>query len=72
MGSSDFSCRKVLELRRNKFKSAYRYLISETEFIYTMEPANNGHTRDWSNIAVMSGDRYRQVGYNMGSLVGTY
>ena len=40
-------------------------------FIYTVEPANNGHPRDLSNWSLSTDDLYRQVGYNMGSLVET-
>ena len=49
-------------------KTCYR----ETEYINTVEPANNGRPRDWSKWPLCTGDRYRQVGYNMGSLVGIY
>ena len=31
----------------------------------------NGHTRDWTKWPLCTGDRYRRVGYNMGSLVGS-
>ena len=31
----------------------------------------NGHTRDWTKWPLCIGDRYRRVGYNMGSFVGT-
>ena len=45
-----------------------KYIIN----INTVEPANNGHPRDRSKWPLCTGDRYRQVGYNMGSLEGTY
>ena len=35
--------------------------------ICTMEPANNGHPRTGPKWPLCKGDRYRQVGYNMGS-----
>ena len=42
--------------------------------MYKVEPANNGTQGqgDWLKWPLCTGDRYRQVGYNMGSLVGTY
>ena len=46
--------------------------ITGVDCINTVEPANNGHTRDWLKWPLCTGDRYIQVGYNMGSLVGTY
>ena len=39
---------------------------------YEVKPDKNGHPRDWSKWPLCTGDRYTQVGYNMGSLVGTY
>ena len=36
--------------------------------IDTVEPVNNGHPRDRSKWSLCTGDRYRQVVYNMGSL----
>ena len=35
--------------------------------IYAVEPVNNSHPRDWSKWPLCTGDRYRQVGYNMRS-----
>ena len=50
-------------------KSTYiSYNISENNgYPNTVEPANNGHP-GLIKMAVITGDRYRQVGYNMGSL----
>ena len=55
----------------NSLALLYREILSHTIRIFG-STVNNGHTRDWSKWPLCTGDRYRQVGYNMGSLVGTY
>ena len=44
-----------------------------SEFYYdTVESVDNGHPRDRLECLLCTDDRYIQVGYNVGSHIGTY